>query len=340
MKIETDIHLTWSATINSDLYVTVPKVVSLEEDLKRNVEELRVIDQLRSSRQQLLSTYQALRRAMAQLSAANSHCTIIQHELGEVRVQLDNATKKKTRGSTKIQARFLTSKNMRAEFEQEDAVRQEKERVAAEKGKQKEADAAARAHQLANDAMNHNFSGKIKNYKKDDLRALALALKLSDLGNKEDLNKRINQHFEDHPTEKNIPRFASLFQPSTGHSRRECREATPQPPSNHSEQTGNEQNERNPLALPSTSVLPNNGPQQGQPPFKDSEQLGRPYHHSHLRPFQYGHYYYGTPVAPSTTPLAMASSSTGNLNPNPINLNALHYRTHGNYYYNTWRSFT
>lgn len=120
MKIETDLHQTRSVTHNSDLFLTIPKVVSLEEDLRRNPEDL--LDQVRSLRQQLKSTCQAFRRAMAQISAANSHCTIIQHELGEVRVQLDNATKKKTRGSTKIQARFLTSKNMRAEFDREDAV--------------------------------------------------------------------------------------------------------------------------------------------------------------------------------------------------------------------------
>ena len=269
---------------------------------------------------------------MAQLSAANSHCTIIQHELGEVRVQLDNATKKKTRGSTKIKARFLTSKNMRAEFDKEDAERREKERVAAEKEKQKEADAAVRANQLANDAVNHTFSGKLKNYKKDDLRALALALKLSDLGNKEELNKRINNHFEDHPTDKDIPRFAPLFQPFTGHSRRECPSlATPQPPSNDSEHPENEQNERSPLpstAATSDSMLPNDESQQVQHFHQIANYPGHsrrehPYHYPQLGPFQYsGQYYYGIPSTSSA--------------PNP-HTNSLPYNTHGhgtNYYYN------
>lgn len=330
MKIETDLHLTRSATLNSDLYVTVPKVVSLEEDLRRNPEEL--LDQLRFARQQLTSTYQALRRAMAQLSAANSHCTIIQHELGEVRVQLDNAIKKKTRGSTKIQARFLTSKNMRAEFDKEDAERQEKERAAVEKGKQKEADAAARAHQLANDAMNRSFSGKLKNYKKDDLRALALALKLSDLGNKNELNERINKHFQDHPTDKDIPRFAPLFQPSTGNSRRE---ATTQPPSKNLEESEQQQE---PSSLSSTPMLPNDRPQHFHPISNHPYiQMGNnPYHYSQLGPFQYGqYYYYGTPLTSSTstsTPLAGSSTTTPSTstpstsNPNP-NINTLHYYT-------------
>ena len=135
VKIETDLQLTRSATLSSDLFVTFPMVVSLEEDLQQSREEL--LDQLLSVRQQLLSTCQALRRAMSQLSAANSHCTIIQHELGEVCVQLDNATKKKTQGSTKIQARFHTAKSMHAEFDQEDADCIEKEQVAAVKRKAK-----------------------------------------------------------------------------------------------------------------------------------------------------------------------------------------------------------
>ena len=169
--------------------------------------------------------------------------------------------------------------------------------------------------------MNRTFSGKFKNYKKDDLRALALALKVSDLGNKDELNKRINKHFEDHPADKEIPRFASLFQPST---RCEHREATPQPPTVHS-QIRHEHHEVTPQS---------NG---SEHPYY--------YPHHHFGPFQYfSHSYYNTP---STTTQAMtstpqASTSTSNSsNSNPINFNTLHYNTHrttsttSNHYYNT-----
>jgi hypothetical protein len=60
-----------------------------------------------------------------QLNASNAHCTSIRLELDHVQEQLQNVTKKKERGSKKIKARFLTSKNLRAEFEREDAQQQE-----------------------------------------------------------------------------------------------------------------------------------------------------------------------------------------------------------------------
>jgi hypothetical protein len=66
---------------------------------------------------------------MDQLSAADLHCTVIQHELGEVWVQLDNTTKKKAQGSRHA---FL----LQNQFDQDNSEHQEKEHVAAEKEKQ------------------------------------------------------------------------------------------------------------------------------------------------------------------------------------------------------------
>ena len=191
------IHMTRSATARLNLFmVAPPKVVSIEED--RMLSSDAMLNELRSLRQHLTSAYQTLGRALAQLSASNAHCTTIRRELDHVHQQLQN-TMKKERGSKKIKARFLTSRDLRAEFEQEDAERQEQERVTAEKNKQKEAMNAESARCVADDAANRAFSGHISSYKKDDLRALALALGLSDEGGKKDLTTRIEEKFASEP---------------------------------------------------------------------------------------------------------------------------------------------
>ena len=89
---------------------------------------------------------------------------IAQPFTGDVRLQLENATKKKERGSKKIKARFLTGANLRAEFERQDAERREQEHIAAEKGKQKDAETAERAQRVADDALNRDFSGRLISY--------------------------------------------------------------------------------------------------------------------------------------------------------------------------------
>ena len=143
-----------------------------------------------------------------------------------------------------------------------------------------------------------------------------LALKLSDLGNKDKLNKRIDKHFQDHPAEKDIPRFAPLLQLSTGRS---WHQATPQPLSE--EQLGNNQNEP-----PSTStVLPNDSPHAG--PLQHPNPyiyLGKnQYHFLQVSPHQYSQYY----------SYSMPSTSTGTASAIP---NPLHYYAQGNYYNTTW----
>jgi hypothetical protein len=145
-------------------------------------------------REALSATHQSLEYALGQLSAANAHCTAIHRELGSVRERLINATKQKERGSKKIKARFVTSRGLRSEFNQEEAERQEREHAAAEKDKQKEAENVEHARQIADDALNRDFTGRMAAYKKVDLRGLAIAVGVSDKGTNAELLAWIEDH--------------------------------------------------------------------------------------------------------------------------------------------------
>jgi hypothetical protein len=100
-------------------------------------------------RLQLRGVYQDLGDSVSQLGAANAHCTSAQRELGFVRRQLDSARKKRERSSKKIKARFMTSRDLRAQFDQDDAERRERAEAAADRQRQKEADAAEQDQQVA-----------------------------------------------------------------------------------------------------------------------------------------------------------------------------------------------
>ncbi|KAI9451760.1 hypothetical protein BJY52DRAFT_1351298, partial [Lactarius psammicola] len=144
----------------------------------------------------------------------NAHCTVMHRELGGVREQLMNATRAKERGSKKIRARFLTSRGLRSEFDREEGERQERERATVEKEKRKEAKDAEQALQIADDALNRDFTGRLAAYKKDDLRALAIAVSVSDKGTNAELLARILDHFEQNPDMKHNSRFSGLFNKS------------------------------------------------------------------------------------------------------------------------------
>ena len=202
------IHMTRSTTARLDLFTTPPpKIISLAEDCQLSHEDL--LHELRSVRQQLFSTYQALGRALGQLSASNVHCTSVQHELDDIRQRLDDPMKTKKRGSKKIKSRFLTSKNFRREFDREEEDHKEQERVAAEK--QNDAENPERARRVAEDSLNRNFTGRLASYKKDDLRSLAIAISLSDKGTNNQLQSRIEARFKAYPDLQKNSRFSGLF---------------------------------------------------------------------------------------------------------------------------------
>ena len=190
------------------IVAATPRVVSFEEDNARSREDL--LSELRAVRGQLTSSHQSRFQLLSQISATNAHCTMALRELSAVRVQLGNATKKKERGSQKIKARWVTSDENRALFEAEEAERIEKERVAAEKQKQKEAESALHELQVADDALHREFTGRISSYKKNDLWALSIALGISDKGTNAELTTRIKAHFDQCPETWENPRFSGL----------------------------------------------------------------------------------------------------------------------------------
>jgi hypothetical protein len=174
-------HMTCSVSARHNLHtVEPPKTVSLEEDCKLSHEDL--LKELRSVRQQLQYTHQAHGCALGLLSAANAHCTMVRQELSTVRIQLDSARKSKERGSTKVKACFVTSRDLCERFGEEDAALKERDRIAEERQKQKEVETAEHERCVADHALNRVFTGRMSSYKKNDFWALAIALGLSDKG--------------------------------------------------------------------------------------------------------------------------------------------------------------
>jgi hypothetical protein len=87
-----------------------------------------------------------------------------------------------------------------------------REQAAAEKNRQKEETNAQTARRVADDAANRKFSGRLSSYKKDDLRALALALGLSDQGDKKEITARIEGMFGGTPDLKTNEWYKGLFE--------------------------------------------------------------------------------------------------------------------------------
>jgi hypothetical protein len=83
--------------------------------------------------------------------------------------------------------------------------------VAAERQRQKDADAAEQDQQVVQDSINRIFIGQISSYKKGDLHALAVALVLSDKGTNAELMSQIKDHLDQHPELQSNQRFSGLF---------------------------------------------------------------------------------------------------------------------------------
>ncbi|KAG6824269.1 hypothetical protein H0H92_007398, partial [Tricholoma furcatifolium] len=148
----------------------------------------------------------------AMRTACEAHCTMIQAELGETLTRLQNTRQKKTRGSTKIKAWFVTHPELKEAFEKEEVERLEKERIEAEKEMQKVALANARTTRIARDSVLKTFLLPISTLKKkEDLEVLVTALELSTKGTVQELTQRLKGHLTEHPELANNPRFAGLF---------------------------------------------------------------------------------------------------------------------------------
>jgi len=182
-----------------------PRVVSFEEDLALSPEEC--LSALRSVREQLHANQAVLSQALSENLSANAHCTSIRKELEFVKVQMENVRKSKERGSTKIKARFVTSRGLRSKFDQEDEEQQQKEKAAKEKQAQNE----EHERRVEREAHTQVFTGRLLSYKKDDLRALAKALTVGDKGTNSELLSKITDHFNQNPDLRSNSRYSGLF---------------------------------------------------------------------------------------------------------------------------------
>jgi DDE superfamily endonuclease len=155
----------------------------------------------------------SLRKSQSELRAANAHCTIVQRKLGDNSVQIDNLTKKKSRGSTKVKARFVSLPELKEAFEAEEVERKEQERVNAVKEAQKTAETAAHNVRITTDSALKIFDSPLSSYKlKDDIRTIAGALGIATTGTVAELTACIKNHLRAHPELVNNPRFAGLYQ--------------------------------------------------------------------------------------------------------------------------------
>ncbi len=133
MQLESRVlHRTCSFTLatSGQSHMESLTALSLEEDSALSHEGL--LRELRSVQCQLRGTYQDLGDSVSQLSAANAHCTSIHRELRFVKTQLNSTRKKREQGSKKTKVHFVTSRDLRAQFNQNDVEQQEHAEVAAE----------------------------------------------------------------------------------------------------------------------------------------------------------------------------------------------------------------
>ncbi|KAF8337758.1 hypothetical protein F5887DRAFT_890433, partial [Amanita rubescens] len=174
-----------------------------------------LVNKVQELQQQLCAVYDAFWMQEASTQAANAHCAIVKHALTDCRTQVQNLSKTKECGSSKIKAQFLTGEGLREAFEAEDAGRQEYEKENAEKEAQKLAKLEACNVHITDNTASKVFDHALTSYKKkDELLSIAGALQISDKGTIPDLLKHICQHMELHLELQENPCFAGLFHPS------------------------------------------------------------------------------------------------------------------------------
>ncbi|KAG6876505.1 hypothetical protein C0992_012680 [Termitomyces sp. T32_za158] len=168
--------LSSAANISSilDACQTLPSTV---QDERKSPPEL--LSDVRHLRMQMKACLNRISGLEAELAASNSHCTLMRRELSDFRTKLDNTRAKKTRGSTKIKACFLTHPELKEAFEKEEVERQKREQINAEREAQKARDAAERSARINEDSVLKTFDYPLSHYKKkDDLIMIASALRL------------------------------------------------------------------------------------------------------------------------------------------------------------------
>ena len=169
---------------------------------------------------QSYDVHRMLAHKEAELRATKAHCTIMAHALADANAQIDSLSKKKTRGTSKIKARWVALPELQDMFEAEEIARKEKERCDAEKEAQKQADDYARQSQIIKDTVLKVFDRPFSVHKrKDELIVLAGALELDKTGTIPALKERIKTYLNSHKDElMQNPRFMGLFQSRRQHA--------------------------------------------------------------------------------------------------------------------------
>lgn len=155
-----------------------------------------------------------LYRKDAELKAAKAHCTIMVQALADAHAQLANLSKKKTRGTNKIKARWVALPELQDSFEAEETNRKEQEWCNTEKEARKQASQNARQSQIIKDTVLKVFDRPFSVYRrKDELIVLAGALELDTIGTIPALKQCIKSYLNSHKDElMQVPRFIGLFQ--------------------------------------------------------------------------------------------------------------------------------
>jgi hypothetical protein len=166
-----------------------------------------------------------LQNTNAMRQSSESHCTLAKRMIEDANTRLDNANKKKNRGTVKIKARIVVAPELQESFEREEREADMREREAKEREHTKAVEAAERDRRIVEAAISKTYDAPLSSYKlKEDLVGLARALKIVDTGTVANLTERIKQHLHDNPNLVHNPRFSGLF-----NSRRQTRRA-PSPP--------------------------------------------------------------------------------------------------------------
>ncbi|KAG6875193.1 hypothetical protein C0992_004834 [Termitomyces sp. T32_za158] len=124
-----------SATNISSILDACQTLPSTVQDERKSPPEL--LSDVRHLCMQMRACLNRILGLEAELTVSNSHCTLMRHELSDFRTKLDNTRAKKTWGSTKIKACFLTHPELKEAFEKEEVECQKWDQINAEKEAQK-----------------------------------------------------------------------------------------------------------------------------------------------------------------------------------------------------------
>jgi hypothetical protein len=237
----------------------------------------------------LITQNEALTSRIAFLEA---HCALAVSEIRDLKRRMiarDTKTKKKKK--LNVLARCLNSDegldacNRRDEEDRQKQAR--KEELAARKLAKEQERERARAARGPVEA----YTGSLASKSKPDLQEIAEALALSKDGTKQDLQTRINTHFDAHPRFKEDPKYVGLFIRTRGQKRPAQAISNDQnSPPDESNYPPSNCSRHDPDPGPSKSTMPRSFSRDlsnAAPQLYDPPPLPHPMHHTH--PFVLNH---------------------------------------------------